>query len=123
MAAGARELRRDARRGDAGGRAGSGVGALIEALAGPPLPAGLAAAVHARTEGNPLYVTEVVRALLSTGRLPSVPSDGVWRLTVPETVRATIARRLGQCSAACRDILTLAALFGREFPIDALTRA
>ena len=99
------------------------VAALIETMAGLPPPAGLAAAVHARTDGNPLYVTEVVRALVAAGPLHPVPPDEVWRLPVPDTVRATIARRLGQRSAGCREVLTLAALFGREFQVDALTRA
>ena len=99
------------------------VAALIETMAGLPPPAGLAAAVHARTDGNPLFVTEVVRALVAAGPLHPVPPDEVWRLPVPDTVRATIARRLGQRSAGCREVLTLAALFGREFQVDALTRA
>ena len=99
------------------------VAALIETMAGLPPPAGLAAAVHARTDGNPLFVTEVVRALVAAGPLHPVPPDEVWRLPVPDTVRATIARRLGQRSAGCREVLTLAALFGREFRVDALTRA
>ena len=41
---------------------------FIEAATGVP-PGPLAAAVHARTEGNPFFVRELVRLLEAEGRL------------------------------------------------------
>jgi tetratricopeptide (TPR) repeat protein len=63
-------------------------------------------------------VTEVTRSLAGSGRLADPAA-----VEVPETVRVAIVRRLGQLSAACREALVLAALFGRDFQADALARA
>ena len=42
---------------------------FIEATCGTSPPAALVSAVHAQTEGNPLFVTEVVRLLTQEGEL------------------------------------------------------
>ena len=50
---------------------------FIEGAAGVDPPSGLAEAVHTQTEGNPLFVTEVVRLLVQEGALSPDPSpDG-----------------------------------------------
>jgi tetratricopeptide (TPR) repeat protein len=106
-----------------GGLTEAEVGDLIAEAAGEVPPPGLAAAVHARTEGNPLYVTEVVRALCTRGRLAAAaPRDG-WKLDVPDTVRLTIGRHLLTVSPACREVLALAAVIGRQFGLAPLVRA
>jgi DNA-binding SARP family transcriptional activator len=78
---------------------------------------GLAAAVHADTDGNPLYVGEVVRLLAAEGRLDPAAVDAV---AVPESVSGVIGRRLDRLSAGCRDLLVLASVLGREFELDVL---
>jgi len=45
------------------------VARFIEVAAGVDPPSGLAEAVHTQTEGNPLFVTEVVRLLVQEGEL------------------------------------------------------
>lgn len=97
------------------------VAALLADIAGEDAPAGLAAAVRARTEGNPLYTREVARTLASAGGLAAAAARG--RLEIPDTVRIAIGQRLRALSPECQDLLTLAALFGREFRVDALARA
>ena len=60
------------------------VGRFIELASGVTPPTGLVEAVHRQTEGNPLFVTEVVRLLVQEGHLsahgelvePSGPSTG-----------------------------------------------
>ena len=42
----------------------------------------LVAAIAAETEGNPLFVGEIVRLLATEGKLP-VPSGDDWRPTIP----------------------------------------
>ena len=42
---------------------------FIELTSGMPPPGGLVEAVHTQTEGNPLFVTEVVRLLVQEGEL------------------------------------------------------
>jgi tetratricopeptide (TPR) repeat protein len=96
------------------------VALLLAQVAGEPPPPSLVVAVHARTEGSPLYVREVARALAADGGLTT---DASTPLAMPDTVRLTIARNLQARSPECRELLTLASLFGREFRTGALGRA
>jgi DNA-binding SARP family transcriptional activator len=68
------------------------------------------AAIHGRTEGNPLFVGELVKLLDAPGEEPAIP----------EGVRTTIRRRLGRLPEECRSLLSLAAVLGREFELAAL---
>ena len=61
------------------------------------------AAVHRRSEGNPLFVIELVRVL---------PSRGV--ASVPASVRTAIREHLAGLPAALRPVLEAAAVIGRE---------
>jgi DNA-binding SARP family transcriptional activator len=80
----------------------------------------LGAALHDGTEGNPLFVGEIVR-LLSVEGLPSESASAV-RLAIPQSVRDVIARRLTHLSDECNRVLLLASVLGREFALDALAR-
>lgn len=85
----------------------------------------LALRLFGETEGNPLFVVEIVRAglddllsrprpqereLLSTLNAPEMPSG----------MRTVIAGRLAQLSAPAHELASLAALVGREFSLDIL---
>jgi predicted ATPase/signal transduction histidine kinase len=78
-------------------------------------------AVYARTEGNPLFVSEVVRLLALEGRLEGAQEPASLRL--PEGVRDVIDRRLGRLGDQCEQALQTAALFGREFALRELAAA
>jgi eukaryotic-like serine/threonine-protein kinase len=78
----------------------------------------LVAALHEETEGNPLFVGEIVR-LLSVEGVPSESAAEV-RLAIPQSVRDVIARRLSHLSEECNRLLVLASVLGREFALDAL---
>jgi DNA-binding SARP family transcriptional activator/tetratricopeptide (TPR) repeat protein len=80
----------------------------------------LVAALHAETEGNPLFVGETVRLLSLEGVRPQ-PSGGI-RLAIPQSVRDVITRRLAHLSQKCNDMLVLASVLGREFTLAALAR-
>jgi DNA-binding SARP family transcriptional activator len=87
-------------------------------LAAPGAPATeLAAAVHAETEGNPLFVGEIVRLLAAERRLGEPASAP---LAIPQGVREVIGRRLRLLSDDCNRLLTQASVLGREFDLDAL---
>jgi DNA-binding SARP family transcriptional activator len=89
-------------------------------LTSPRAPApGVAATVHAGTDGNPLFVAEVVRLLETEGRL----DDPGSRLAVPATLKDVIARRMRHLPAECRSVLSLASVLGREFDLEVLARA
>ncbi|MCH8207225.1 MAG: diguanylate cyclase, partial [Chloroflexi bacterium] len=101
----------------------------IEVAAGIEPPVGLADAVHKQTEGNALFVTEVVRLLVQEGDLAAGPepvdgrparSEDSWTIRIPEGVRAAVGRRLDRLSESCNQTLTVASVVGREFGMDQL---
>jgi tetratricopeptide (TPR) repeat protein len=92
-----------------GGLSESEVAELVELTASGMTSA--AAALHERTDGNPLFLGEIVRLL-------SVESE----LAIPPSARDAIARRLGYVSEECGRLLVLAAVLGREFALDVLAR-
>jgi predicted ATPase len=69
----------------------------------------LAASLHAETEGNPFFVGEVLRHLAETGTV-----------AVPEGVRDVVGRRLGRLSAQTNQMLSVAAVLGRDFDVELL---
>ena len=79
--------------------------------------ASVVAAIMAETEGNPLFVGEIVRLLAADGQLAK-PADALGRLAIPETVKEVIGRRLSRLSTECRNTLALASVLGREFSLN-----
>ena len=102
-----------------GGLAKDDVASYIERATGTTPSPKLVEAIHRETEGNPLFVGEVVRLLAAEGRLTEAPQPG-WRLQIPPGLHEVIARRLRGLSKECRRLLTLAAVLGREFSLEAL---
>ena len=80
-----------------------------------------AEAMHDQTEGNPLFVQEVVRYLVEADLLERVRDiRGSTRtlpatLALPEGVRDVIGKRFNGLSQACNQALAVAAVVGREF--------
>jgi DNA-binding SARP family transcriptional activator len=95
------------------------VARFLELAAPGASAAELAPLVHAETEGNPLFVGEIVRLLASEQRLDEHPAAP---LEIPQSVRGVIGRRLRHLSHRCNELLVLASVLGREFDLDALTR-
>ena len=94
------------------------VGRYIEAEAGERPADGLAQAVHRETEGNPLFVGEIVRLLAEEGRLDRPPEGSGQPFGLTEGVKAVIGRRLARLSDPCREILARASVIGVEIPIE-----
>jgi tetratricopeptide (TPR) repeat protein len=76
--------------------------------------------IHEQTEGNPLFVGEIVRLLEIEGALEEIAAEPGGHLMIPEGVRTVIRRRLRHLSEDCKLLLVLAAVLGREFDLDAL---
>ena len=76
----------------------------------------LAAAIHAQTEGNPLFVSEVVRLLDGERRI----GDADASLSIPPGVRIVIGQRIERLSEPCRSVLAAASVMGREFELEPL---
>jgi predicted ATPase len=86
----------------------------------------LSEAVYRQTEGNPLFVQEVVRYLVEEGLITR--EGGRWRPagstplveTIPEGLRDVIGKRLSRLSEACNRLLAVAAVIGRDFQLATL---
>ena len=83
--------------------------------------------VHTETEGNPFFVGQVLRHLVETGAVRV--DDGRWVVSkrgpvgIPEGVREVIGRRLSQLAVETNDVLSVAAVIGREFDSSLLIEA
>ena len=95
------------------------IGRFIEMTPGHTAPRGIVEAVHTQTEGNPLFVTEVVRLLVQEGELTAdrTGDRDSWTVRIPEGVREVIGRRLNRLSQRCNEALTVASIAGREFTL------
>jgi adenylate cyclase len=86
------------------------------------LPASLAELIHAKTEGSPLFMADVVRYLRDSGSI--VEREGSWVLTrsesdalseVPASIRSMIARKIERLEEGDRRLLVAASVQGHEF--------
>jgi hypothetical protein len=101
---------------------------MIGGITGQAARWAFAEAVQRQTEGNPLFVQEVLRYLVEEGHITR--EGGTWRragetppeMHIPEGLRDVIGKRLSQLSAACNRVLAVAAVIGREFSLDTLRR-
>ncbi|MGZ4409692.1 MAG: ATP-binding protein, partial [Gaiellaceae bacterium] len=106
------ELMRDpsVRRMELRGLSQEDVGAYVVATAGDASDA-VITAVHRETEGNPLFMSELLRLLLAEGRLEDVVNAGEHtRISVPQGVRDVIRRRVALLSERCADTLATASV-------------
>lgn len=96
------------------------VARFMELTTGHAPSAAESAAIFQRTEGQPFFMTELVR-LLATEQGSSIPDTSQLSLPgLPPTVRSVIEQRLATVSSACRHLLTVAAVIGREFRVQVL---
>ena len=100
-------------------------GRVLEALVGDAISPVLARRIVERSDGNCLFVEELLRTWASVGLL--VHEDGAWRLTVdaadvplPQTVQAIYAAQLDDLPSAPRAVVRRGAVAGRRFPTAAL---
>ena len=97
---------------------------LAEHVARRVLPPEMAAALYQETEGNPLFVVETVRAgVLDQARKQQLEGHAPSRSPLPPTVQAVLAARLAQLSPGAREVAQVAAVIGRAFTFEVLTRA
>jgi predicted ATPase len=77
--------------------------------------------MHARTEGNPFVLEEMLKAALDRHDIFFSSEKGIWdrkalqELSIPPTVRDTILLRVDRLTAAEAEILRAAAVVGRSF--------
>ena len=100
---------------DVGGLTEEAIASYITLETGAEPAASAVAEIQAETEGNPLFVLEVVRLLAAEGRLGDVD-----RPLIPPRVQEAIGSRVRRLTKACHRTLVLASVLGRDFTIDAL---
>jgi len=105
-------------------RLGRGDGAaMVERLAGNAalLPPDVIAEIVERTDGVPLFVEEMTKAVLEAGAersreiAASVPGAG---LGVPATLQASLMARLDRLGQAAKRVAQIGAAIGREFSYE-----
>jgi hypothetical protein len=108
------------------------VGAMVAgmlALHTPPSP--LVDFLHGESSGNPFFIAEYLRAAIADGLLVRDAAGG-WALrsetglreaiALPPTLGALIARRLEGLDATCLRALSAAAVLGRDFDVELVSR-
>jgi len=98
---------------------------MLESITREEVPWSLAEAVHRQTEGNPLFVQEVLRYLVEEGLISR--EEGQWKATqlemsIPEGLRDVVGKRLSSLSQECNRILSIASVIGREFRLAVLQK-
>ncbi|RKT76661.1 AAA ATPase-like protein [Terracoccus luteus] len=108
---------------------------LTQVMLGGPcdLPGAFYDKLAKETEGNPLFIREILRTLSTITPMVERPPlrvvDGLWTFggqvdgwKIPETVEDVIAARLDALEADRRQDLEFAAVVGRRFAFEVLTR-
>ena len=97
---------------------------------GHSFPPTLAASIHACTEGNALFMVDLLRYLRDRGVVAQV--DQRWTLAtslpeikrdLPESVRSMIERKIDQLDEAARRLAAAGAVQGQEFDSAVVARA
>jgi DNA-binding CsgD family transcriptional regulator/predicted negative regulator of RcsB-dependent stress response len=80
--------------------------------------------IYGRTEGNPFFVEESLKAMITAGDI--FYADGLWNrkqpseMNIPRSVRDAVQRRVEPMSPGARRLAALAAVAGRRFDFDLL---
>ncbi|MDP6823011.1 MAG: AAA family ATPase [Dehalococcoidia bacterium] len=100
------------------------VGRIVALASGQKPSPELVVSLHRQTEGNPLFVTEMVSLLREEGGFSNgeARADVLLSERIPEGVREAIGRRLDRLSNAANTVLRVASVMGREFTIQEARR-
>ncbi len=93
------------------------VGEAVEASKGVNLSGNVLQAIHSRTEGNPLFLNELVELVNPM----DVNEDRAWADLIPNGVRDAIGNRLNRLSPDCLQVLRKASVMGRAFDVSLLS--
>ena len=108
----------------------TGVISFMESAAGHVLDdagVNLAHDLYRETDGNPLFVAEVLRSLSESGAIYQDPATGRWtaadsngHLALPHSVRAVIGTRVSRLGDEATRVLSTASVIGRDFDLELL---
>ena len=104
-----------------GGLESEHVGQLIRDISGAEPSPELVQAIYSHTEGNPFFMTEIIRLLVERRLTTGEPGEvGLGDLEIPQGVLEVIGQRLNRLSPECEGVLTTAAVIGRQFDFKLL---
>jgi serine/threonine protein kinase/class 3 adenylate cyclase len=103
---------------------------MLSHIAGQEVQFVLAEAVYRQTEGNPLFIQEVIRYAAESGLIKREGDQWVAAsggpesllMQIPEGLKDVIGRRLSGLSEQCNRVLSVASVIGRDFAVDVLQR-
>lgn len=81
-------------------------------------------ALYSLTDGNPLFIEEVLKSLVASGDIYQI--SGKWtrkplrELQIPRTVHVAVQQRTKQLGDPAREVLTIAAVVGQRFDFSIL---
>ena len=91
------------------------------------LPARVRRTILKKSEGNPLFVEEVIRMLIDQGAI--IQQNGNWnagkeieRVTVPDNLHGLLLARIDRLPDNVKHTLRVAAVIGRQFPVKVLAQ-
>lgn len=71
------------------------------------------------TEGNPFFIEEILKSLVTTGEI--YYTDGTWKrktlqeLSIPQSIQDAVQQRTDHLSSSAKQVLTFASVAGRRF--------
>ncbi|TGT72968.1 adenylate/guanylate cyclase domain-containing protein [bacterium M00.F.Ca.ET.159.01.1.1] len=95
---------------------------LVQRVVGTgELPSDVVAEIIERTDGVPLFVEELTKAVLESGNTTAVLSRAAaTALNVPATLHASLMARLDRLGSAVKEVAQVGAVLGREFSYELL---
>ncbi|MBN1218196.1 MAG: protein kinase [Anaerolineae bacterium] len=100
---------------------------MLEALLGNSVSKQFTDSIYQATEGNPLFIEEVIKSLATDGQL--ILREGRWmqrdtgQLRVPGSIKSVLGGRLERVKKSTRELMQLAAVIGRSFNLNLLAEA
>ncbi len=96
--------------------------ALVEQVVGNrELLSEIAAEIVKRTDGVPLFIEELTKAVLESGDADTVLSHAATTaLNVPATLQASLMARLDRLGSVAKEVAQVGAVLGREFSYELL---
>ncbi|MEO7009646.1 MAG: AAA family ATPase, partial [Caldimonas sp.] len=98
---------------------------FMVAAHGRPASTKFVDALHARTEGHPLFLEETLRYMIEAGApqaLDATSDDTRWLTKIPTGVREVIGQRLNRLSVSAVRLLSTAACIGQTFDLHLLAQ-
>ncbi len=98
--------------------------AMVATVAGSAaLPSEIIEEIAERTDGIPLFVEELTKAVLESGAPGAAALSSVPHTSVPATLHASLMARLDRLGPVAKDVAQTGAAIGREFGYEVLASA